>query len=182
MPETPAPLLSPRQFAALNAAITIGALGFLVWLIYFHDGPAAASGPSQLPAFNALFNAIAATFLVAGRIAIRRGQRKLHQQLMISALVASALFLVNYIHYHYSYGDTLFQGSGWIRPVYFTILISHIALSAIVFPAILTSVYLGLTDRIARHRKVAKWTWAGWMYVSVTGIVVFMMLHVIDWS
>ncbi len=101
---------------------------------------------------------------------------------MIAALVASTLFLINYINYHYSYGDTLFQGTGWIRPAYFTMLISHIALSGIVFPAILTSVYLGLTDRIASHRKVAKWTWAGWMYVSLTGIAIYLMLHVISWS
>ena len=101
---------------------------------------------------------------------------------MLSALLASALFLVSYVAYHALQGDTLFSGTGLIRPIYFFILISHIALSAVVFPAILWTLYLALTDRIDRHRRLARWTWAGWMYVSVTGIVVFLMLHVIDWG
>jgi putative membrane protein len=88
---------------------------------------------------------------------------------------------VNYISYHYSHGDTLFAGQGVVRPIYFTLLISHILLSMLTFPMILTSFYLGLTDRIATHRRVSKWTWAGWMYVSVTGVVVYFMLHVIRW-
>jgi len=175
-------LLSPRGFAAVNAAVTAAALGFLVWLVYFHDEPRDAGVSRQLPAVNALFNAAAASLLVAGRLAIRRGRRRLHQQLMLSALAASALFLVTYVYYHYGYGDTKFAGQGAIRPVYFAILISHVGLSAVVFPAILTSVYLALSERIASHRRVARWTWAGWMYVSLTGIVVWLMLHVIDWS
>jgi putative membrane protein len=183
MPDAPSSpsSLTPGRFAAINAVITCAALGFLVWLVYFHDEPA-AGGSTQLPALNACFNAIAASLLVAGRRAIARGERRLHQQLMLAALAASALFLVNYIYYHYGYGDTKFAGQGLVRPVYFVILISHIGLSAIVFPAILTSVYLALSDRIAQHKRVARWTWAGWMYVSVTGIVVWLMLHVIDWS
>ena len=173
--------LTPGRFAAINAVITTGALGFLVWLIYFHDEPA-AQGSTQLPAFNAFFNAVAASLLIAGRLAITRGKRRLHQQLMLSALAASALFLVTYITYHAGYGDTKFAGQGLVRPFYFAILISHIGLSAVVFPAILTSVYLALSDRLPQHRRVARWTWAGWMYVSVTGIVIWLMLHVVAWS
>jgi len=173
--------LSPGRFAALNAFITTAALGFLVWLVYLHDEPA-AQGSTQLPALNACFNAISACLLVAGRRAIATGRRRLHQQLMLSALAASALFLVTYVYYHYGYGDTKFPGQGVARPVYFAILISHIGLSAIVFPAILTSVYLAMSDRIATHKRVARWTWAGWMYVSVTGIVIWLMLHVVRWN
>jgi putative membrane protein len=179
---SPPPSLSPRWFAVANALVTTFALGFLVWLVYFHDEPRDGSVSTQLPALNACFNALAASLLVLGRRAIRRGQRRLHQQLMLSALAASALFLVTYIYYHYGYGDTKFPGQGAVRGAYFAILISHIGLSAIVFPAILTSVYLGLADRIATHKRVARWTWAGWMYVSITGIVIWLMLHVIDWS
>jgi putative membrane protein len=131
---------------------------------------------------SALFNAVTSSLLVAGRLAIRRGDRKLHQHLMIAALVSSALFLVNYIFYHYSQGDTKFAGTGAIRPIYFFVLMSHIGLSAVVFPAILWALYLGLSDRIEQHRPVARWTWAGWIYVSVTGIAIYFMLHVIDWS
>ena len=182
MSDTPSPGLTPRQFAVANTVITVAALGFLVWLVYIHEGSGHQGASTRLPAFNALFNAIAATLLVAGRWAIRAGRRKLHQQLMLSALGASALFLINYISYHYGYGDTRFVGEGAIRPVYFAILVSHIALSAVVFPAILTSVYLAVTDRIAAHKRLAVWTWAGWMYVSITGIVIWLMLHVITWS
>ena len=182
MSETNPSKITPGQFAAMNVVVTVLALGFLVWLVYFHDEPADEGASTQLPALNALFNAVAATLLIVGRRAIRRGQRRLHQQWMLSALAASGLFLVTYIYYHYGYGDTKFAGTGLVRPFYFTILISHIGLSALVFPAILTSVYLGLTDRIASHKKLAVWTWAGWMYVSVTGITIWLMLHVIPWT
>jgi putative membrane protein len=175
-------MISPRTFAVLTALVSSAALGFLIWLIYFHEPADAATGTSPLPALNATFNAIAAALLVAGRIAIRSGRRDLHARLMLAALGASALFLASYVIYHASHGDTRFVGTGLIRPVYFFILISHIALSAAVFPAILWALFLALTDRIARHRRVARWTWAGWLYVSVTGIVVFFMLHRIDWS
>lgn len=181
MPEVTDESLSPRQFAVLNAVVTVLALGFLFWLIYFHESDPTA-GPSRLPAFNALFNGIAATLLVAGLRAIRAGRRKLHQHLMVSALVASALFLVNYIAYHYGYGDTKFVGTGAIRPFYFFLLISHIALSTVVFPAILTSIYLALSGRLEQHKRLARFTWAGWMYVSLTGIAIYFMLHVIVWN
>jgi len=181
MPDATSTTLSPRRFAVINAIVTVGALGFLVWLIYFHDEPA-SGGSTQLPALNAFFNAVATSLLVAGRVAIARGQRRPHAQRMVAALAASALFLVTYIYYHAGYGDTKFAGEGLVRPVYFFILISHIGLSAVVFPAILTSLYLAVSGRIAQHKRVARLTWAGWMYVSVTGIVIWLMLHVIPWS
>lgn len=180
-PGSGASTISPKTFAVITAVVSTAALGFLVWLIYFHE-PAGTSGTaSALPALNALLNSIAAVLLISGRIAIRSGRRALHARLMLSALAASALFLASYVLYHASHGDTRFAGTGAIRPVYFFILISHIGLSAAVFPAILWALFLALTDRIARHRRVARWTWLGWMYVSITGIVVYWMLHRIDW-
>jgi putative membrane protein len=158
------------------------ALGFLVWLVYFHEQSDPAAGRSSLPAWNACFNAVAAGLLLSGRAAIRRQRRDLHRALMLAALAASALFLISYVYYHASYGDTRFAGTGAIRPVYFFVLISHIGLSAVVFPAILWTLFLAVTGRFERHRRVARWTWAGWMYVSVTGVVIFLMLHAIDWS
>ncbi len=174
--------IAPPLAAVATTVLSVLALGFLVWLVYFHEVDAASSAGEGLPALNAGFNASAVVLLLAGRRAIRRGQRAQHQKWMLSALLASALFLVSYVAYHALQGDTLFGGTGLIRPVYFFILISHIALSAVVFPAILWTLYLALTDRIDRHRRLARWTWAGWMYVSVTGIVVFLMLHVIEWG
>jgi putative membrane protein len=102
-------------------------------------------------------------------------------QLMAAAFASSALFLTNYIYYHFSHGDTHFAGQGTIRPIYFAILISHVLCSVVTFPMILTSFYLGLSDRIETHRRVSRWTWAGWMYVSVTGVAVYFILHVIRW-
>jgi putative membrane protein len=174
--------ISPRAFAVITAVVSTAALGFLFWLIYYHEPAGGAVGASPLPALNASLNAVAALLLVAGRLAIRSGRRTVHARLMLAALGASALFLASYVLYHASHGDTRFAGTGVIRPIYFFILISHIGLSAAVFPAILWALFLALTDRIDRHRRVARWTWAGWMYVSLTGIVVFWMLHRIDWT
>ncbi len=173
--------MAPRQFAILNAVLSSTALAFLVWLIYFHEGTGAAAGSKLLPALSALFNATAATLLVFGLRAIKRGQRQLHQKLMMGALGASALFLINYVYYHSTAGDTPFEGQGLFRPIYFFVLISHIVLSAVVLPMILTSVYLGLTDRLSAHKRFSRFTWAGWMYVSVTGVLIFLLLHVMQW-
>lgn len=173
--------LSPARFAVLNILLCTAAISFLVWLIYFHEGDPDA-GPSILPMFSALFNTGSALLLAAGLWAIKSGRRVLHQQLMLSAFLVSALFLVNYVYYHYSAGDTFFMGTGFIRPIYFFILISHIVLSVVILPLILTSIYLALSGRIATHKKWARFTWAGWMYVSVTGVVVYFMLHVVDWT
>ena len=173
--------LTPRQFGAINALVTLTAMSFLVWLVYLHEGKGDASQASSLPMVNAILNSTSAVLISVGRWAIRRGRRTLHMQLMIAAFAASALFLANYIYYHFSHGDTLFMGQGVVRPAYFALLISHVVLSMVTFPMILTSLYLGLSDRIAAHRRLSKWTWAGWLYVSVTGVGVYLMLHVIRW-
>ena len=173
--------LTPRQFGAINALVTLTAMSFLVWLVYLHEGRGDASQASSLPTVNAFLNGTSAALISVGRWAIRRGRRTLHMQLMIAAFATSALFLANYIYYHFSHGDTQFMGQGVVRPAYFALLISHVVLSMLTFPMILTSLYLGLSDRIAAHRRLSKWTWAGWLYVSVTGVVVYVMLHVIRW-
>ncbi|MEE3326129.1 MAG: DUF420 domain-containing protein [Myxococcota bacterium] len=173
--------LSPARFAVLNVLLCTTAITFLVWLIYFHEG-AGEAGPSILPMFSALFNSASAVLLAAGLWAIKTKRRSLHQQLMLSAFLVSALFLVNYVYYHYTAGDTHFMGTGLIRPVYFFILITHILLSVVILPLILTVIYLALSGRIASHRKWARFTWAGWMYVSVTGVLVYFMLHVVNWT
>jgi putative membrane protein len=180
--ESAPPSMSTQRFAALNAVISIGAIGFLIWLIYFHEPPPSGTTSSVLPSFNAIFNSTSATLLVLGLRAIRAGKRALHRQLMLGALTASALFLINYVFYHYSQGDTRFLGTGIVRPFYFFLLVSHIILSAVVLPMILTSLYLALTEKIAAHKRFSRWTWGGWMYVSVTGVIIYLMLHVIDWA
>jgi putative membrane protein len=96
---------------------------------------------------------------------------------MISAFIVSALFLMSYVYYHSQVGDTKFLGEGWIRPVYFFILITHIVLSMIVFPMVLSTIYFGLTDKRATHRKIARITLPIWLYVSATGVIIFFMLR-----
>jgi len=150
---------------------------FLVWLIYFK--PAAGYSSEfigALPAVNALLNTFSTIFLVAGFIAVRKQRYATHIKFMFAALISSALFLVSYVAYHNFHGDTKFLGTGPIRPIYFFVLISHIVLSAVVVPLILTSLYLSLAGRLAAHRRVSRYTFPIWLYVSVTGVLIFVML------
>ncbi len=173
--------LTPRQFGAGNAVVTLAAMSFLIWLIYFHEGEGTAARGTSLPLVNALLNGTSAVLISCGLLAIRRRKRTLHMRFMLAAVAASALFLVNYIYYHFSQGDTRFEGQGLVRPIYFSVLISHITASVVAFPMILTSLYLALSNRLATHRRLSRWTWAGWMYVSVSGVSVYLMLHVVRW-
>jgi len=152
---------------------------FLFWLIYFRE-PVVDGGSLDLtilPVLNALLNSMSATCLVFGFLAIRRGNRVLHKNMMLSALSFSFLFLVSYLTYHAFHGNTLFQSQGWIRPLYFFILISHISLSVVVLPLILTTVFFAATGNFILHPKIARITLPIWMYVSVTGVLVYLMLY-----
>jgi len=132
---------------------------------------------SDLPALNATLNAIAGLFLLSGYYFIRRRQIARHRASMIGAFATSTLFLMSYLIYHANVGSRPFQGEGPIRIVYFTILISHIILAASVVPLALVTLFRGLKRDDARHRRIAKITWPIWMYVSVTGVVVYWMLY-----
>jgi len=134
---------------------------------------------SFLPGFNAALNGTCAILLVAGFLAIRRRQEKLHKACMLSALAVSILFLTSYLFYHGVLGGrpTAFQGEGWIRLVYLTILWSHTVLAAVVAPLALFTAWQGLCDRRPRHVRIARWTLPLWLYVSVTGVVVYWMLY-----
>jgi putative membrane protein len=170
--------LSNKKFYVINGVVSVVALAFLVWLIYFQSGSSTDSmSRSILPAINATLNSISAILIVGGIVAIRQRRETMHRNFMIGAFVSSTLFLLCYIYYHSMQGDTKFLGEGLIRPVYFAILISHIALSAVMLPLILSSMFFGLTNRRKSHRKVAKWTYPIWLYVSVTGVVIFFLLR-----
>lgn len=175
----PAPDPSTRIFVAANAVATLAVMTFLVWLIYFNRGTpgSAAAVSATLPAVNAVLNGISAVLILGAFIAVKQRLYKLHATLMVAALTASACFLGGYVYYHLHHGDTRFAGTGWVRPIYFTILISHIALSVAAFPMIVTSMFLALRRRFATHRRVSRYTWAAWMYVSVTGVLVYLLLH-----
>jgi uncharacterized membrane protein YozB (DUF420 family) len=132
---------------------------------------------SDLPALNATLNGVAGLFLLAGYYFIRRRQIARHRAAMIAAFATSTLFLISYLIYHANVGSRPFPGRGPIRIVYFTILISHIVLAAAVPPMALVTLSRGLKRDDARHRKIAKITWPIWVYVSVTGVVVYWMLY-----
>ena len=166
-----------RSALSVIAALSLAIAAALIWLIYFKgraDGPAWVAA---LPAWNAVFNSLSACCLGAGYLRIRRRQIEQHRAFMLGATVFSTLFLISYVTYHSYHGDTRFLGQGWIRPVYFTILISHIGLSMVALPLILTTLYLALGRRFPIHRRVARWAFPVWMYVSVTGVLVFLILN-----
>jgi putative membrane protein len=123
-------------------------------------------------------NGTSAVFLVFAGLAVRRRALATHARFMLGALAASSLFLVSYIVYHSVHGDSLFGGVGLVRPVYFAILISHVLLSAVVLPLIFTSFFFSLSGRFPQHKKISRYTFPIWLYVSVTGVVVFAMLRV----
>lgn len=133
----------------------------------------------DLPAVNASLNGVAACFLLAGWLAIRVGKReKLHRAMMVCALVCSALFLACYLYYHLNVGAvTRYEGEGILRAVYFLVLFTHIPLAGLMVPFILAAVWFALRGRFQTHRRIARWVWPVWMYVSVTGVVIYLMLY-----
>ena len=132
---------------------------------------------SDLPALNATLNGIAGALLALGYYFIRHKRVAAHRACMLSAFAASTLFLVSYLIYHSQVGSRPFPGHGGVRLLYFTILITHIVLAAAIVPMALITLRRGLKLDVARHRRIARWTWPLWMYVSVTGVVIYMMLY-----
>ena len=132
---------------------------------------------SDLPALNATLNATAAVLLAIGWMLIRRGRIAQHRAVMIAAFCTSVLFLISYLTYHAQIGSKHFPGTGNIRIVYFTILLTHTVLAAAIVPLVLITLSRGLKRNDARHRAIARWTMPLWMYVSVTGVIVYLMLY-----
>jgi len=135
---------------------------------------------ADLPAVNASLNAVAAVLLLFGYREIRRGRMARHRALMIAACAASTLFLISYVTYHAHAGSRPFTGHGPVRLVYFVILISHVILAAAILPLALITLVRALRERFDRHRAIARWTLPIWLYVSVTGVAVYLMLY--HWS
>jgi len=169
--------VSNKQAVTGILALSAVIVGFLFWLIYFAPSVGDAANVAFLPAVNAGLNATSAVLVALGILSVKRGKRDAHMRFMIGGTIASALFLVCYIIYHSVQGDTKFQGVGPIRMVYFFILISHILLSVAVVPMILSTLFFAITKRFEAHRKIARWTYPIWLYVSVTGVLVFALLR-----
>ncbi len=132
---------------------------------------------ADLPALNATLNATSGVLLIIGWLMIKRGRVTAHKAFMGAAFVVSTLFLVSYLVYHYHAGSVPFTGTGSIRTVYFTILVTHIILAAAVVPLASVTIVLALRGRFAAHKRIARWTLPIWLYVSVTGVIVYLMLY-----
>lgn len=169
--------LSIRSAVAIILGISIAACLFLFWLIYFREeGTADMAWIKNLSAVNASLNFLSTIFLLMGFREIKKGNYQKHMKFMLSAFITSALFLVSYIIYHHFTGDTKFLAEGFIRYIYFFILISHIILSVFVVPLALLSFYLSLSGKFKLHKKISRITFPVWLYVSVTGVLIFLML------
>jgi putative membrane protein len=128
-------------------------------------------------ALNASLNGTSAILLACGYAAIKNGKMKVHKAFMISAFIVSTVFLSSYLIYHYRVGHVVFQGQGWIRPVYFALLLSHTVLAIVIVPLILITLRRAWLEKFDRHRVIARWTLPLWFYVSVTGVIVYILLY-----
>jgi len=129
------------------------------------------------PGINAALNGASAVLITTARVFIQQKRIRLHRMLMIAAVVSSSLFLISYVYYHLHVRSVHFPGQGWVRTLYFAILFSHTVLAVTVVPLVLASLSLGLRERFDRHRRISRWTFPVWLYVSVTGVVVYVMLY-----
>jgi len=131
----------------------------------------------DLPALNAALNAVAATLLVTGHAFVRRGEIARHRACMLSAFLVSVAFLASYVAYHAQAGSVRFTEPGWPRVVYFAVLATHVPLAALIVPLALVTLWRALRGQFARHARIARWTYPVWLYVSVTGVMVYLMLY-----
>ncbi len=132
---------------------------------------------SDLPTVNACLNGLSALFLMAGYLFIRRKKVIAHRNCMISAVTTSVIFLICYVTYHYNAGRTVFKEPAWFRPLYLGILLSHTLLAVAIVPMVLVTLGRALKGRFDLHRRIARWTWPVWMYVSVTGVLIYLLLY-----
>lgn len=132
---------------------------------------------SIFPAINATLNGTSAVLLVTAHSMIKRGRVATHRALMLTAVATSTLFLISYLYYHAHVGSVHFQGRGWSRPVYFSILVSHTILAATIVPLVIITLSRALREHFDQHRAIARWTYPLWLYVSITGVVIYFMLY-----
>jgi uncharacterized membrane protein YozB (DUF420 family) len=132
---------------------------------------------SYFPALNAVLNGTSAVLIGSGVVLIKRGHREAHKRTMIAAFITSSLFLISYLYYHAQVGSVHFQGHGWSRPVYFSILLTHTVLAAVIVPFVLVTLTRGWRGRYDKHVRSARWTYPMWLYVSITGVVIYLMLY-----
>ena len=175
---TPDERMDDRVALSMIGLVSSGvvlAVGFL--LVGRHPPMGAAHTVSALPLVHAWLNGASALLLAAGYWCIRQRKVTAHKTCMVTAFGVSSCFLVSYVIYHYHAGSKPFGGHGWIRGVYYPLLISHLILAALIVPLALTTLYRAWRGQFARHRRIARWTLPVWLYVSVTGVLIYWMLY-----
>ena len=169
-----------KAYMAIGVVSTL-VFAFLIWLIYFNTGSETkADWVLYLPDTNAFLNFTTTCLLIMGVYFIKQGKREAHIKTMLTATATSALFLVGYIVYHHFHGDTKFVGQGIVRPIYFFILISHIVLSVVNVPMIFATLYQAFRKNHEKHKKLARWTFPVWLYVSFTGVLIYFFLKFLN--
>jgi putative membrane protein len=168
---------SPRSVVGVIVVVSGLAVSFLLWLLYVHHASGDFAGRLMfLPALNALLNGLCATALCVGLYFIKNHKREAHRTSMLLAFAFSSAFLISYIVNHALHGDTIFPGHGPVRTLYLSILGSHVILSIVALPMVLTTFFFSLTGRFSLHRRIARFTFPIWLYVSISGVVVFAFL------
>ena len=167
---------SDSKFIPLITIVSI-LIPIVVAILMLLPGQQVFGDLSILPLFHASLNGLTAIFLITGFIMLFKRNITAHKVCMVTALSLSSIFLVSYVLYHYNVGHVTFPGAGMVKTVYLTILASHIVLATAILPLALFTVYRGLTDQIAKHRKIARWTLPLWLYVAITGVVIYVMLE-----
>lgn len=162
------------------AFVSSAAIIFLFWLIYFNETAQSFPFVEHLSTLNAALNFTSTILLILGYREIKRRNYRRHMKYMLSAFVSSSLFLISYIIYHHFVGDTKFLAEGLIRYIYFSILISHIILSVFLVPMVLSSFYFSLSGKFRIHKKLSRVTLPVWLYVSVTGVLIFLILNIFN--
>jgi putative membrane protein len=172
-------IISDKTAFAAIGILSFVVLAFLAWLLYLHvpQGSQTPAWVVGLPALNACFNASSAVSLLLGIFFIKKGNKEAHLRCMLTALTFTVAFLISYITYHHFMGNTKFLGQGWMRPAYFFILITHICLSALTLPLVLTVLFFATTGRFDRHKRLARVTFPMWLYVCVSGVAVYFLIQ-----
>jgi putative membrane protein len=167
----------PKNYTSIIVILTV-VINALVAILFFLPGYEGKTGfdVTLLPMFNAIFNSFTFIFLLAALFAIKAKNITLHKRFIIAAFTTTALFLLSYVTYHYLTESTPYGGEGIIRYIYFFILITHILLAIVIVPLALTTVVRGFTMQVEKHRKIARWTMPLWLYVSLTGVIVYLMI------
>lgn len=169
---------TPLKAVIITISACVLVVIFLFWLIYFKTPAITDAGwVGYLPPLNATLNSLCGLCLICGFIAIKRGLKKVHISFMVSATLLTVVFLVSYITYHHFHGHTVFVPEGAIEYIYKTILFSHIICSIVVLPLVILTIFYARTERFSSHKKIAKWTFPIWVYVDITGVLVYLILN-----